>query len=832
MRGRSLHAIGLWRAVLVLAAAMLIGTVGLTSSGEAASPRQILEFIDGGQNIRVGLAINVEQVTVDMLGRYAVLTADSKQIGILDRGDKIVAAAKRSLEARPGAVTFRVQVQASREEARLKELAGRLEVTCPYPVHIVYVKPWYKLQVGDFPSRTEAERAQTVLSNLGFTDTWITTFAASPTGESYVWLDGVQLSEPLPRASKITLEPLDANARFQLNGHRYRGRLVIALDQQLRLTAINVLPMEEYLYGVVSAEMGNAGLNEIEALKAQAVAARTYAINHLGSYEAQGFDVLGTVQSQAYYGTDRETAPARYAVDATKGQVMVYGGEIPSTVYHSNAGGHTAFAEEVWGVYSPILRGQSETIFSRSGGRERVLGVDKLGYSWEVTLQKKDLDELAARLDFAGAAIRDIVVEARGKSGRVTQLRVETSVGDAVLFRDKIRQILGGARMLQSTKFHLEKRFHNDSLMSVTIRGFGYGHGLGMSQAGAIDLAAEGWKYQEILGRYYADVRTLSLEAYRDFVAQEAVLEELGLRKTGWQAVQLPVDPGKIDQVMFSPDGTRLAIVGRGFPVLVWSEESPDEWQSFGELDVQAVELAWLSPTELVYTRRSGGDMSLLYVDVAARVSDVWGQGAVIRSLQFDPERGILYAEIDGIIQAYICRSGVWLPLLANATCPAVSHSGQAMAFVRDKKVWVYDTRTGESWALGSIPEPVSELAWSSDDRWLVVEAGESLRVFNAGERTQVFTASGVSPRWSSGGYLIYVRQENTQKDVWVVKVGEWREVNLTHTDNVSELLAAWDPVSMRLAIAADGIHIVDNKELTLTEKRSPVSVIWLVRIR
>lgn len=832
MRSRLLLRIKLRWTVLLLAVIMFSSIVGYGAVGEGASPRQLLQFIDGGQNIRVGLALNVEQIQVELLGDYLIWVSDGQPLGVIQRGETLIAMARRSAGAMPGKVTYRVQVQAAREEEKLQEMAAKLEQMSPLPVHIVYTEPWYKLQIGDFASRAEAEKAQRDLAALGLTETWITSVTASPTGEAYIGIETPRFSQAFPRVSQIRLEPVDVHARFRLNGHQYRGGLLIILDQQLKLTAINVLPLEEYLYGVVSAEMGNAGLAEIEALKAQAVAARTYAVNHIGSYQDQGFDVLGTVQSQAYYGTEREITVAKYAVDTTRGEILVYGGEIPSTVYHSNAGGHTAFPEEVWGKTSPFLRGQSEIILSSGGEREQILGEGRLGYAWKVELGQTELAELVKRLGLPGAEIWDIVVEERGLSGRVTQIRIHTSAGEVVVQRDKIRQALGGTSPLPSTKFELDKKMDHGRLTALTLRGFGYGHGVGMSQAGAIDLALQGWNYQEILQRYYPNTLCVSLDVYRDFVVKEAALEEAGIRKTDWWAVPVPVgDIQQIEGLEFSPDGRRLALAGSS-QILVWDSEAPDEWQTYVTPGTLVGELAWLSPTELVYTSVSDEQTVLIYLDVTTGASDVWCQGKTIRSLHFDSDRQILYAEVDGLIQAYLRSAGVWLPLLINAACPAVSDSGQLMAFIRDGKIWMYDTKAGQSWVLSPVSGSVLNMVWSPDEKWLVVEEADYLRVFDLAERTVVYEVRGSYPRWAPRGFLTYARQEGAQRDIYVVKAGQWQELNLTHTDHVSEFLAAWDLGNMRVALTADSLQIVDTRDLPSAVDSGTDGVVWLVRIR
>ena len=122
--------------------------------------------------------------------------------------------------------------------------------------------------------------------------------------------------------------------------HQYRGMLTVRGETDGSLQVIDTVPLEQYLYGVIPAEIGSRV--PLEAMKAQAVAARTYALKNRGKFAAQGFDLDDTTRSEGYDGVDGETALSNAAVDATRGQVLVYRGQLIDATYSTDSGGVTA----------------------------------------------------------------------------------------------------------------------------------------------------------------------------------------------------------------------------------------------------------------------------------------------------------------------------------------------------------------------------------------------------------------------------------------------------------------------------------------------------------
>ena len=145
----------------------------------------------------------------------------------------------------------------------------------------------------------------------------------------------------------IELSSPDSLALVQVNGRPYRGTIT-ALRDRTGITVVDRLPMEAYLAGVVSAEMGRRAPQEQEALRAQAVVSRTFALRNLGRWAAQGFDLYASVADQVYGGAASETPEGRVAVEATRGRVLTYGGAPIDAFFYSTCGGRTADGPEVF----------------------------------------------------------------------------------------------------------------------------------------------------------------------------------------------------------------------------------------------------------------------------------------------------------------------------------------------------------------------------------------------------------------------------------------------------------------------------------------------------
>jgi len=309
--------------------------------------------------------------------------------------------------------------------------------------------------------------------------------------------------------SPLTIRALDAGSRVIANGKAYRGELLI-MSSGDELIVVNRLPIEEYLRGVVPLEIGERQASERAAVEAQAIAARSYAYTHLAP--SQRFDVRATVDDQVYGGAAAERPVSDAAVAATAGQVLRYAGRIADTPYHSTCGGMTAEPGEVWTGESgaPYLRRVDDHI---PGSRRAYCDISPR-YDWVREMSGEEIGAAVTRyLKSRGGSreigtVRTLRIESRTPSGRVGTLAVEGSEGETTLRGNAIRYALrvAGGELLNSTYFSVEPSGSNgggDGGRRFTLRGHGYGHGIGMCQWGAIGRARAGQDAVTILQTYY-----------------------------------------------------------------------------------------------------------------------------------------------------------------------------------------------------------------------------------------------------------------------------------------------------------------------------------------
>ena len=302
--------------------------------------------------------------------------------------------------------------------------------------------------------------------------------------------------------------------RIRVNGVAYRGAVLVR-PAASGVTAVNLLALEGYLRGVVALEIGAGRPPEtLEAVKAQAVAARTYAVRHAGRREALGFDYYGTVLDQAYGGVAAEDPVATRAVEATRGEILTYDDEPIEAYYHSTCGGRTAAVEEVWGGEPrPYLRSVSDR---RPGGGWYCEASSR--FTWTEEWSEIELLEavtLGLRDRGLGTVneVRRVAVTGRTASGRAAELEVRTDRGTARVEGDAIRRVLRPApdRLLNSTAIELDPRGGNGRVTGLTVHGRGWGHGIGMCQVGALERARDGQSYRDILRTYYPGTRLTRL---------------------------------------------------------------------------------------------------------------------------------------------------------------------------------------------------------------------------------------------------------------------------------------------------------------------------------
>jgi SpoIID/LytB domain protein len=322
----------------------------------------------------------------------------------------------------------------------------------------------------------------------------------------------------------------DGSLRVEATGERgkekftvagtYAGKVYVTIDRLGNLAAVNAVPEDRLLAGLIPAEIfPNA---PEEALKAQAVAARGELLSKIGTrHIGDPFRLCSQTHCQVYSGAGHETPRTTAAVTATRGEVLFEkDGELADPVYSANCGGHTEHNENAWPDMPalPSLRGHRDAPPTKPGNEDAYAagvtsanvaafianpppaycGQSKLGaadrFRWMVTRTKDELDKLLAKYRLGTLAAIEVLE--RGVSGRARAVRIVGGTRSEVIRGElRIRQAFGN---LRSSLFVVEMQSG-----SAVFRGAGFGHGVGMCQTGAIGMADSGRSYREILRHYY-----------------------------------------------------------------------------------------------------------------------------------------------------------------------------------------------------------------------------------------------------------------------------------------------------------------------------------------
>ena len=262
------------------------------------------------------------------------------------------------------------------------------------------------------------------------------------------------------------------------------GGQVVVKPMGIRLLVINLVDLEEYVKGVVPAEMNTAW--HPAALKVQAIAARTYALYQIRQNSQKDFDIMASTKDQVYRGRAGASGAATQAVESSRGIVLVHGDLPIFAAYHSTAAGATEDASYVWSMDLPYLKGV-----------ECPFDIDSPHYQWRTEVSMPLLERRLRDEGFPVGVIATVDTAAYTKSGRVAQVRILHSDGELYLRGEDLRRVLGYTT-LTSTQFDLEILG-----LRVQFNGKGAGHGVGLCQWGAKELAERGYSAETILRYFY-----------------------------------------------------------------------------------------------------------------------------------------------------------------------------------------------------------------------------------------------------------------------------------------------------------------------------------------
>lgn len=285
---------------------------------------------------------------------------------------------------------------------------------------------------------------------------------------------------------KVLIKPEKGNSLIRVDGRRYRGQIIVQQKESF-LEIINELPLEEYLWGVIKAEISPDWPRA--CVLAFTIAARTYAFKKLQdpSSRTTGYHVSSEQDDQVYRGVEGEDSLSRQLVNETRGKILTYLGEVIEAKYHACCGGYTASLEDVWGGKGyPYLVAKPDAFCSKSPY-----------FSWEFKIEAEKLREiLREKGPILGRLYRIKLLEF-DEGRRVKRLQIKHQGGKRELTGKEFREAVGGGN-LRSTLFTV-KRVGPD----FVFEGRGWGHGVGLCQEGAKVMGERGYTYKEILEFYY-----------------------------------------------------------------------------------------------------------------------------------------------------------------------------------------------------------------------------------------------------------------------------------------------------------------------------------------
>ncbi|MBN2201908.1 SpoIID/LytB domain-containing protein [bacterium] len=508
-----------------------------------------------GPVIRVGLVKGQNAIVFVPTEAYELRAGDGRFIVKGDSGERWVAAVRTS---RPGRIVYRLVAGSmstrdrARQKARDVETAGHeTEIRIPggetlpqagWPgagrLYRIYLKK-------TFLSEAEAKAFRDSVRHR-FETFVVREVQEPPSGcislqnETRNWVfeteDAFFVSGSPVRMPAV---PVGSGYHWERNEDRvYPQTFSVVLDTDGKLAAVNRVPVETYLEGVVPSEM-SPGFPE-EALKAQAVAARSKVLANFGLlHPADPYDVCADVHCQVYSGMGRRAPAASRAVRRTAGLVLWGDGRILDAVYGASCGGHTDDVEKVWltgpkahlqGVrdgskslasYEPldvesnvrrwILADPPANCNTTRGHLPRFLEYTAKYFRWENRISQDVLrTQVEKTLGRSIGTVRELIPVRRGESGRIVKLKIAGSEGEAVIEGElSVRRALSPTALWSSCFIVETEKDSSGAPAAFTFRGAGWGHGIGMCQTGAAVLALKGKGFKRILKQYYrgAEIR-------------------------------------------------------------------------------------------------------------------------------------------------------------------------------------------------------------------------------------------------------------------------------------------------------------------------------------
>ena len=388
----------------------------------------------------------------------------------------------------------------------------------------------FRVYAGLFETEEDAQNTKDTIISLGF-DCEI--YAPNPLSVvvfsgTNPWVGSV--------SSGLRIYPLSES--FKLGEKEYRGCIEFYRDEKSDMAAVNVLDIDEYLMGVVPKEVSPSW--NVEALKAQAIVARTYAVTNLNKFQSYGFNVDDTTQSQVYGGKSAEYDSTNQAVLETSGQYVLYDGKPAEVFFYSSSGGMTENVENVWGGASKPYLVSVPDIYENPDEASH--------YRWTAEFSPEDIKMKLSASGIDIGDILDMTIDEASLSGRSLKTTIYGTTGTHTSKFSNIRSLLGlysncftisreggetptifilskdgkttkspdglsviskngkavlGASVSVLGKDGLKTYAKTNGTGNFVLSGKGYGHGIGMSQWGAKGMADAGFSYKEIITHYF-----------------------------------------------------------------------------------------------------------------------------------------------------------------------------------------------------------------------------------------------------------------------------------------------------------------------------------------
>lgn len=264
----------------------------------------------------------------------------------------------------------------------------------------------------------------------------------------------------------------------------YRGYISFRILNN-NIHVVNHVELEDYLKGVVPKELSAS--YPLDALKAQAICSRSFAIKNINKLKKNGYNLDDTTRCQVYKGKTAEEERSNKAVDETKGQVAFYNNQIANTIFGASSGGITANASEVWGGNATNYLSSFEDPYSKT-------------YKWDHKVSKDDINNILIKNKINIGKFLNLNVTEKDISGRIKMIEIIGTEKTEKISGNTFRNILGNTK-LKSTLFDIK-----DEDNDLIFQGRGYGHGVGMSQYGAVEMAKQGKNYTDIITFYFPGV--------------------------------------------------------------------------------------------------------------------------------------------------------------------------------------------------------------------------------------------------------------------------------------------------------------------------------------